>query len=106
EDYTIIIPNSFNGGSSAGYARAQSDIELFPNPASRDITIILPSVMDIEHIEVFNIATQSVLQIDGQEGEQVYQFDVRQWLEGMYFIQFRLTDGRRIIKRFIVSANY
>ena len=106
EDYTINIPGNFNGGNQGAYVGAQREIELFPNPAARDVTVILPGAMDIENIEVFNVTTKSVLQIDGQAGEQLYQFNVSQWLEGIYFIQFRLTDGRRITKRFIVSTNY
>ena len=106
EDYTIVLTSNFNGNTPQFSIRPQIKMELFPNPSADEVTIILENDMEIEQIEIFDISTQKVLHMQGLTGERKYQFDVRSWREGMYFLHMKLVNGQRIAKRFIVSANY
>ncbi len=106
EDYTVNIPNNINGNQPQGYIRNLSEIEIFPSPAHNEVTIILEEEMDLENIEIYNLATQSIFYMDGKEGESIYKFNVSQWKEGMYFVQFKLKNGQRISKRFIVNSRF
>ncbi len=104
EDYTINIPGAFNGNNPQGFVQqTPNDFRLFPNPASNEVTLILENAIDVKEINVFNVTAQSILYIEGAPHEQVYQFDVRQWHEGIYFLQIQLENGQRITKRFIVA---
>jgi len=104
EDYTINIPGAFNGNYPQGFVQqTPNDFRLFPNPASNEVTLILENAIDVKEINVFNVTAQSILYIEGAPHEQVYQFDVRQWHEGIYFLQIQLENGQRITKRFIVA---
>ncbi len=105
EDYTIIIPGSINGGSSSAFIGTPANVKLFPNPATRAVTLLLPEEMEVEQLKVFDVTTKQVLQIEGQEATFFYRFDVNKWMKGMYFVQLQLKDGRRITKRFIVNGN-
>ncbi len=109
EDYTINIAGSSNGGNPQAYSGqnfGENQFKLFPNPASSNINIILEDNLDVEEIRVFNLTSQTIMLIDGIEDEQVYNFNIKHWLNGIYFVQLKLKDGRRITKRLIVNADY
>ncbi len=106
EDYSVnIIAGNLVEDMPQNFARAQEDIEVFPNPAARQVNVVLEKNMNLDYLEIFNIASKKVHTTLGIEEQKVYQFNVNNWPEGIYFIHLRLIDGRRITKRIIVNED-
>lgn len=105
EDYTVKIPNNINaGGHSQMALSSRGDFDVFPNPASDELTIVLQTEQALEAMEIFNVASQKIEHLKSEEGKRVYRLDVRSWKEGLYFVQMNLKNGQKITQRFVVDS--
>jgi len=76
----------------------KNNIQIFPNPAKKSITLISPSEFKIKEVTIFNPAGQVVLQDILQE-ETV---DISSLQPGLYFVEI-ITDRGNIRKKLIIK---
>ena len=103
EDYTLFVDQSINDNGPQARKSNNSDIQLFPNPASAVLNVVLTNT-EVEQLEIFNIAGQKIDFQKGIEGQLNYHINVQNWQRGMYLLRFQLKDGSSITKRFIVGG--
>ncbi len=106
EDYTINIVNSINAGGQSGPGSADSMFKIFPNPSSSEVNLILKEEREVKLIEIFEVTGQRIKFFEVIPGQRFYSMNVRQWREGIYFVQIQLENGQRLSQRLSVHGNY
>lgn len=73
--------------------RLQSDVEyeVFPNPTTGVISMILPETVSTKQIRIYNAVGQMIYSLQVNQASKYYQIDLSEFEEGVYFI--RLEDG-------------
>ncbi|NNF36398.1 MAG: T9SS type A sorting domain-containing protein, partial [Saprospiraceae bacterium] len=78
------------------------DYDVFPNPTTGIISMILPETASTKQIRIYNTVGQMIYSLQVNQGSKYYQLDISEFEEGVYFI--RLEDGiNSKIKRVILN---
>jgi len=77
---------------------SSSEISIFPNPSSTEITVEIPEVSSTSQLTIFNINGQELKKI--QITEPVTVVEISKLPEGVYFV--RLTDERTSVTKKMV----
>jgi len=84
--------------TSIGPDAQKLKFSVFPNPASENITILLPNDKS-SSLSVFNFQGQLVHHVDEVDNSINHVIDIAEWQSGIYFIQVDF-DGERIVQKF------
>lgn len=93
EGLTVLIDFEGNGLSVSDLTRTDSELKLFPNPATDKITLSLEPV----EIQIFEI-TGKIVKTDIQGQTEV---DISDLSKGVYFIKVKTSEGGIWFKKFI-----
>ncbi|HHH49501.1 MAG TPA: T9SS type A sorting domain-containing protein [Saprospiraceae bacterium] len=82
---------------------AEDFIQLFPNPASEQITISFSKKINEDiQFRVFNVEGQLLMQIEKHQFDQQFDLAIDQLVAGLYILQLNTKDGV-LNKRFLVQ---
>lgn len=73
------------------------DISIFPNPAIDEINIVIPKTHQIKKLELINMLSSSIIQIDGFKNK----INISNFPKGMYFLKAVLNNGQTITKKIV-----
>lgn len=78
------------------------DYEVFPNPTTGVISVILPESSTVNHISIYNTIGQVIYSVNVNQATKSYQFDLGEFEEGIYLM--RLENGiNSKIKKIILN---
>ncbi len=94
-----------NNDNSAASLDGYKSLELFPNPASTSITVVLQGLENQADVFVCNQLGKVVLQTLIPEGtfSRKIDLDDQHFPSGMYWVQVTDGNGLRLAKRFVVA---
>jgi photosystem II stability/assembly factor-like uncharacterized protein len=97
----IIIKSNYTTTSTNDWIGSASDIQIFPNPTSKQIEVALPSLSEITSIQCFNSFGKEVyLQETNPSSANQKYFNIQTFSSGIYFI--RCTNGEKVwMKKFV-----
>jgi len=81
---------NYTSSTSGIESASESKISVYPNPASKNITVVLNEANS--EIEIFDVIGKSVFNASGLSGNVMIQ--VADWPEGMYFLRVRTPSGK------------
>jgi hypothetical protein len=84
--------------STDEHAAIVNDIQIFPNPAKKTITIVSPSEAKIKEINIYNQTGLVIL----QKKSPVNKIDVSALQPGLYFVELATHDGN-VRKKLIIE---
>jgi hypothetical protein len=91
EPVTIYVP-----GSTGTTEFSVATFQLFPNPASGDITLQFPSDQVVRSVSIYNTLGQPVLNLAVPESEVMVHADIRSLQPGLYFVELRTAGGNQV----------
>lgn len=74
-----------------------SDISIFPNPTNDEINIIISEAHEIQKMELINILSASIIQIEGYKKK----IDISNLPKGLYFLKAVFSNGKTITKKIV-----
>lgn len=77
--------------------------EVFPNPASGQVSLVRPSVREEAQVELFDLAGKRVLGDKWRTGTPVLRLDVSQLGPGMYSLIVITNDGNRTHRALVIE---
>ncbi len=86
---SLSIPISANIVTSLGEITLENQISIFPNPSHHNVTISLPSTIQILKIEIYNQAGQ-LIKSDFTKDNQL---NIEKIKSGLYFTKIQTTKG-------------
>lgn len=75
-----------------------ADFKLYPNPVTSMLSINYSSDLNVTSIIIYSEIGQKVKELNGEATE----IDLKEWSDGIYFIQFMNDKGESVTKRFTV----
>jgi hypothetical protein len=86
-------------GEQSGDRAENAEIEIYPNPASNSVTIILPikDKAELVRLGIYNIYGNKVKEIQMPKDETRVTLNIGNWKNGMYIVT--AIEGNRIIEK-------
>ena len=94
KDVFALFPTGINENGKS----QNENVIISPNPASNEISISYKlSKNNIEHVRIFDILGNEIYDHSGD----IHTINIRDYDQGLYFIEFRFKDGDRLMKKFL-----
>ena len=108
EDQFLFLTVTNNKGNQAIYVNellgiSENDftnLQLYPNPAGNEITIVNEEFLSISIIDVYDISGKKILSSKNQSTEN-FVLNVSTIKTGVYFLTITLNSGEKTVRKFI-----
>ena len=95
------INNSVLSVSVNNSTESKFELDWFPNPVQKELTIRSLNDQLIKKVEVFNLSGKQVFESENKKSSSSLQINLAQLIQGEYLLLVQLDNGARIVQKLI-----